>query len=259
MGASRLCLAVLGTVLLGGASLAQTGDGRPETRAMPGDPIRGRGVVVGATTGGQQSACLPCHGIEGRGDAAAGFPRLDGQIEGYLVKSLRDYASGVRQNEIMTPIAKALTDQQRADVAAHYADQQAPESVRPPATTDAELLQRGAALAAIGAPERHVQACQNCHGPDGSGLEPSYPVLAGQYEAYLTSQLTAWKMGRRGGDPLDVMAVIARRLDERDIRAVAAYYGRLAVPGRVETAGATAAGGGTPARPAETPSPGGIR
>lgn len=259
MGASRPCLAVLGMVMLGGASLAQTGGGRPEAQAMPGDPSRGRGVVVGAVKGGRQSACLPCHGIEGRGDAAAGFPRLDGQIEGYLLKALRDYAAGVRPNEIMTPIAKALTDQQRADVAAHYADQRAPDSVRPPAATDAELLQRGAALAAIGAAERHVQACQNCHGPDGSGLAPSYPVLAGQYEAYLAAQLTAWKAGRRGGDPLDVMAVIARRLDERDIRAVAAYYARLSVPDRVETAGATSAGGTDAAAPAQPPSPGGTR
>ncbi|MEJ1158705.1 c-type cytochrome [Prosthecomicrobium sp. N25] len=211
-----------------------TGVAGAQSGTAPADPGRGRGVVVGAGPGGQRQACLACHGLEGRGDPAAGFPRLDGQMATYLYKALADYASGVRPNEIMTPIAKALTEQQRRDVAVHYATQD-PTGPGPTGAAarpaggpeDYGLVQRGAVLSSIGAAEHGVQACQNCHGPDGAGLAPLVPALAGQHEGYLRGQLQAWKAGRRGGDPAGVMAGIARRMDDRDVSAAARYFASL--------------------------------
>ena len=139
---------------------------------------------------------------------------------------MKDFASGVRQSEIMGPIAKALTDQQMRDVSAYYAAKKdAPYGPRP--AVDSKDLQAGGALAAIGSAKLGVQGCINCHGPDGAGLPPIFPYLAGQHALYLESQLKAWKEGRRKGDSFGVMENIAKRLSEEDIRTVSAYYATI--------------------------------
>ncbi len=213
------------------------------------DVERGRAVVVGAYAvrpgaGPQkleppEGACFKCHGIDGRGDSAAVFPRLADQVYKYLYDSLRDYASGVRPDPIMTPIAKALTDQQMRDVSAFYAAQKN-VGYEPIRQDDPALLQLGGALAAVGSAERGVQACTNCHGPEGAGLPPTYPYLAGQYADYLEAQLLAWKTGRRRPDGFGIMWNISQRLTPEQIRAVSVYYAairpRSATPERLEAA-----------------------
>ena len=119
----RLLLSLAIVVLSTGAAFAQqaAGQQRDLTTFFPGDGSRERGhaIVVGAfsTAADVRGACFHCHGIDGRGDAAAAFPRLTDQVYKYLYDSIKDYASGVRNNEIMSPIARALTDQQMRDVA----------------------------------------------------------------------------------------------------------------------------------------------
>lgn len=191
---------------------------------------RGRAVAVGAYAAPpevlQRGTCFRCHGMDGQGDGAAAFPRLADQVYKYLYDSMKDYASGVRQSEIMGPIAKALTDQQMRDVSAFYAAQKdAPYGPRP--GVDSKDLQAGGALAAVGSAKLGVQGCINCHGPDGAGLPPIFPYLAGQHALYLESQLKAWQEGRRKGDSFGVMENIAKRLSEEDIRAVSAYYATI--------------------------------
>jgi cytochrome c553 len=167
--------------------------------------------------------------MDGRGDAAAAFPRLTDQLYKYLYDSMKDYASGARDNPIMSPIARALTDQQMRDVSAYYAQQKnAPYG--PLLKVDLQVLQAGGTLAAVGSAERGVQGCINCHGPDGAGLPPTYPYLAGQHAIYLESQLNAWKAGRRKGDSFRMMEKIAKRLSAEDIRAVSAYYASIRRP-----------------------------
>lgn len=184
----------------------------------------GRAVAAGAGGQGQQGACFRCHGFDGAAQAAAGFPALGGQSAEYLHAQLVRYASGERQNPIMSPIAQALTEDQRRDVAVYYAAQPAPPLGERP-QGDPALLQHGAVLSAVGSAESGVQACQNCHGPAGIGIGPSYPRLAGQPAAYLAAQLRAWRSGERAGDqPQESMASIARRLSDRDIDAVALYF-----------------------------------
>jgi cytochrome c553 len=198
--------------------------------ARDADVERGRAIVVGAYAAPpevlQRGTCFRCHGMDGRGDAAAAFPRLSDQSYKYLLDSMADYASGVRQSAIMGPIAQALTRQQMRDVSAYYAAQADAPYGQPP-KVDPTVLQRGAALAAVGSAERGVQGCINCHGPDGGGLPPSYPYLAGQHALYLESELKGWKQGRRKGDTLGVMEYIAKRLTDEEIRAVSAYYASM--------------------------------
>jgi cytochrome c553 len=64
--------------------------------------------------------CQTCHGLDGLSKLPEA-PHLAGQPERYLVKSLDEYRSGARTNEMMSIVAKMLSDQDIADLAAYYA------------------------------------------------------------------------------------------------------------------------------------------
>jgi cytochrome c553 len=71
---------------------------------------------------GRQRAqmCAVCHGPLGlsmRPDA----PHIAGHPERYITDQLRAYRSGTRHHEIMSVIAKPLTDDEIANLAAWYA------------------------------------------------------------------------------------------------------------------------------------------
>ncbi|MEJ1157915.1 c-type cytochrome [Prosthecomicrobium sp. N25] len=64
-------------------------------------------------------ACAPCHGIDG----LAKLPNaanLAGETVFYLDKQLKAFRAGERKDENMTVVAKALSDQDIADLAAWY-------------------------------------------------------------------------------------------------------------------------------------------
>jgi cytochrome c553 len=63
--------------------------------------------------------CFVCHGADGLAKVPDA-PNLAGQNEGYLVKTLKDYKSGKRENEVMNTMAKNLSDQDIALVAAYF-------------------------------------------------------------------------------------------------------------------------------------------
>lgn len=190
---------------------------------------RGRLIAMGG--GGQGatgSTCFVCHGPNGGGDSTGAFPRLAELPGWYMYKQLGDYASGSRPNDIMTPIAKALSAEEREAVSVYFALSGAPGRGQvPQPLADSRRLQWGAALAAIGSAERGIPACVNCHGSGNEGLPPSVPGLAGQNPTYIATQLTLWKQGVRKNDPMNVMGAIATKMTDEDIQAVADYLGRL--------------------------------
>jgi len=87
----------------------------------------------------------------------------------------------------------------------------------------AAFVKRGEQLAKVGDAAKDLQSCNNCHGPGGAGEPPAIPYLGGQYARYTAFQLTMWKRGFRKNSP-DSMADIAKRLDDQEIAAVAAYF-----------------------------------
>jgi thiosulfate dehydrogenase len=126
----------------------------------------------------------------------------------------------------MSNFAKALSPQQRAKFAAHYASLSAPyvaESI----TLNAQQPARGHQLAFQGDEAKRVQACNNCHGPDGVGVPHSAPYLAGQSAEFLASALKAWQLGTRKNDAGQLMRGVAERLSDADITAVAGYFASL--------------------------------
>lgn len=226
-------------------------------------------AIISASAAGQSAAdgsnsnvaasCVACHGAKGEGNQQLNAPRIAGQPQTYLARQLAAYTNGSRNNQVMTPIAKQLTTQQIAALSSYYAGLAAPSS-KPSSIAVTKLLKRGQTLATIGDENLGVQACGNCHGPDGAGEPPTYPYLAGQHSAYLNAALGEWKSGARNTDPSQQMSMIAKRLNDNDIAALSAYYSvqtapvpasqRINVPTgsvmRPATPGSTTQGGSTP-------------
>jgi cytochrome c553 len=65
------------------------------------------------------AVCSVCHGANGMSQMP-GAPHLAGQPEMYVREQLRAYRSGKRQNEVMSIIAKPLTDDEISDLSAWY-------------------------------------------------------------------------------------------------------------------------------------------
>ena len=187
----------------------------------PGNPDRGAAIAHHGTASGVP-ACEECHSVIGQQVGEDVSPALAGQSPYYLAKQLKDFATGQRQNPVMTPIAEALSSGERSDVAAFYASRTPPALPLP--TGSEPLPWQGRILARAGDREKAIQACNNCHGPDGAGEWPAIPYLAGQSPAYLALELRKWRTGLRRNDGGQQMAVIAGRLDDADIDAVAAYF-----------------------------------
>jgi cytochrome c553 len=162
--------------------------------------------------------CAGCHGMGGEGRPAGGYPAIAGQPQAYLERQLEAYADGRRPDAVMSPLAQRLTKEQRAQLAAHFA-------AREPPAMNAAGSERGRILATVGDNELRVQACQNCHGPGGSGRAPYMPYLAGLHRDYLRAELLDFRSGARRTDPSGAMGVIALHLTEQDIAALAAHYG----------------------------------
>jgi cytochrome c553 len=169
------------------------------------------------------TACLACHGGGTAGAAGAPtFPRLDGQHADYLDKQLREYKSGKRKSVIMAPLIGALKKQQIPAMAAHFASQTPTRG----AVEDPQLAARGRVLYEEGNRATGVPGCVGCHLPNGVGYK-RYPRLAGQRQAYILQQLTEFKSGARGNDRARVMRIVAGRLTDEEMRAVAEYVAGL--------------------------------
>ena len=63
--------------------------------------------------------------------------------------------------------------------------------------------------------------CSACHGVDGNSVNPMWPKLAGQHEAYLAKQIRAFKSGERTDA---TMAPMMNLIKEEDIDDIAAFY-----------------------------------
>lgn len=94
---------VVALLLLG---LALLSPGQAQAR----DPVAGK-IRAGM--------CATCHGPLGLSQMP-NAPHLAGQPAIYLVEQLKNYRSGKRQHDVMSVIAKPLTDQEIDDLAAWY-------------------------------------------------------------------------------------------------------------------------------------------
>ncbi|MDB5775392.1 MAG: cytochrome c4 [Herbaspirillum sp.] len=184
------------------------------------DPAKGEALYTNGDAGRNIPACASCHGAGGNSTIAQN-PRLSAQHDAYIVKQLRDFKTADRNNPIMSPIAKALTDEEIHNIAA-YLNAQAPKSG---AAKSADTLAMGKQIYRGGIAEKNVPACAACHGPNAAGIPAQYPRLAGQHQDYTVAELTNFRSGaRKNSAPMDE---IADRLSDKEIKAVADYIAGL--------------------------------
>ena len=93
-------------------------------------------------------------------------------------------------------------------------------------------------------PFQGLPACVRCHGEALTGVQPGIPSLLGLPRLYIASQLGAWVTGDRRAPAPDCMADVGRKLDNRDITAIAGWLAAQPVPAGAKPA--TTLPGGLP-------------
>ncbi|MCI0401417.1 MAG: cytochrome c4 [Gammaproteobacteria bacterium] len=179
----------------------------------PGDPTAGKT---------RSATCAACHGADGN-STHPDWPKLAGQSAQYLMKQLSDYKAGARSDPLMSALAAPLTDADIADLVNFYALQtRTVGSATPALVASGERIYRG------GNRGTGIPACMACHGPRGAGNPTAaVPALGGQHAAYTAKQLRAFKSGERANDPNSMMRMIAERMSDEEIEAVADYISGL--------------------------------
>lgn len=173
------------------------------------------------------ASCVSCHGEHGNSTMPM-FPKLAQQNSAYLVGQLKAFKDGTRKDPMMATIALSLTENDMVDIANYYEAQK--ESLEPEENFDDaeeraehdELVKSGSDLYRNGDLKREVSACIACHGPFGEGNKPAgFPQLRAQHKSYLVKALTDFKSGNRSNSNENMMHMIAVKMTEAEIKAVA--------------------------------------
>jgi cytochrome c553 len=179
---------------------------------------------------GQQIAsqvCVGCHNADGN-SAAAPNPKIAGQIEDYLYKQLRNFKAAdgkpaERQNAIMNGMVAALSDEDMKGLAAWFSAQK----LQPESAKNKASIELGQKLFRAGDASKGLPACAGCHGPTGAGMPAQYPRLSGQFADYTETQLKAFRNSERINDPNKMMRMVAIKMTDAEIKAVADYIAGL--------------------------------
>jgi len=173
----------------------------------------------------KSQVCAACHGPDGNSTVPA-WPKIAGQSDLYLVKSLIEYRKGDKGNRFepsMFAMVQNLSDQDIADLAAYFASQ-----TMSPGTVPASLVSLGEKIYRGGNLATGVPACAACHGAEGEGNNlAKFPRLSGQHPDYTLDQLKKFKAKMRKDDPNGIMQDISQRLSDEEMKAVSSYVSGL--------------------------------
>jgi cytochrome c553 len=172
-------------------------------------PASAADVAVGKAAA---EGCAGCHGADGISQTAE-TPSLAGEPDDFIQWQLVYFRQGVRKNEVMEPIAQALTNEEIRNLGAYYASLAPPKPEPAPASD--ELARAGGKLAA-------QHRCKSCHGEDYAGVGPA-ARLAGQREDVLLKALRDFKSGTRVGSGVASMADVTFDLSDSDMQALAHF------------------------------------
>ncbi len=205
-----------------------------------GNAAKGR-IIYDSGLGDDVPACAGCHGTGGMGSDEMSTPRLAYQVRKYIWKQLEDFASDKRMDNAMyqmNDIAKAMTREQRRDVAAYVHTLKTPtlgsdlDAMRKDGE-DIGSVHKGKIIAEYGLPDHGVAACMSCHGFHGRSAGNMYPAIGGQKYNYLKHELEAFRLGAttpssedesaRDNDHMAQMRKVAAHMTDEDIANVAAF------------------------------------
>ena len=174
-----------------------------------------------------ESVCVACHSADGN-SLLPENPKLAGQHEDYLYKQMREFkgwdgAAPVRENAIMGAMVAGLEDEDMKGLAKYFASFE----LQPETSKNLETMELGQKIWRGGIASKGVPACASCHGPAGAGLPAQYPRLSGQFADYSAAQLKAFRDGGRENDPNRMMRMIALKMTDAEMNAVADYAAGL--------------------------------
>ena len=160
--------------------------------------------------------CATCHGEQGV-PINKTTPVIWGQDAGYMFYQLRDFKSGARKNDLMSPIAVQLQQEELLPLAEYFSKQKWPNLQQPPAPDDfAANAQK--AIASVGCISCHLNYFQG----DGTTAR-----LAGQWQDYLQATMLAFRDKSRGNNP--GMSDLMKVTSTDDIAALAKYLAGLQI------------------------------
>jgi len=91
-------------------------DPKPEPLVASTEVSAGGNIAAGQA---RAMVCRACHGPAGISSNDL-WPNLAGQKKDYLVKQLKDFRAGIREDAMMAPMVRDLTDEHIADLGAYY-------------------------------------------------------------------------------------------------------------------------------------------
>ena len=158
--------------------------------------------------------CVTCHGGDDGMPVVEKAPILHGQQLFYLLVQLRDYRAERRSNELMTPIAKELSDDEMKGLATYFSKLPWPDYHEPASEAD---IARAKSLAVEG-------QCTQCH-LGGYVGDSRVPRTSHQKIDYLQQTMRDFRDGVRKNAP--AMAAIFKGWSDEDIAAMANYLAGL--------------------------------
>ena len=158
--------------------------------------------------------CAGCHGENGV-PQQKDWPVIWGQQQGYLYLQLRDFKSGARKDDVMSPIAQSLERADMQELALYFSQKPWPNLQQPRAARDVATRAQTAINAIV---------CTSCHQAGFLG-DSTQPRLAGLTEQYLKKSMLDFRNKSRANNPgmTDLMLAIS----EQDIADIAAYLAGL--------------------------------
>ncbi|MGA8690533.1 MAG: cytochrome c4 [Methyloceanibacter sp.] len=149
------------------------------THAFAADPIEEKAKL-----------CTACHGESGVPQLKT-TPVIWGQNAGYLFLQLRDFQSGARKNDLMSPVAATLARENLLPLATYFSKLKWPNLQQPSAPQDVatNALKANASIGCTGCHLDHFQG-------DGSTAR-----LAGQQHDYLLKTMTDFRDRTRANNP----------------------------------------------------------
>src|SRR6476619_1100612 len=134
--------------------------------------------------------CTACHGETGVPQLKT-TPVIWGQNAGYLFFQLRDFKSGARKNDLMSPIAASLQQEDLLPLAEYFSKLKWPNLQQTPASADVASKAQ-TAISSVGCIACHLDHFQG----DGTTAR-----LAGQQHDYLLKTMTDFRSRTRANNP----------------------------------------------------------
>ncbi len=152
--------------------------------------------------------CRTCHGDTGI-SVNNEWPNIAGQKPEFLLEELKKFRDGKRTDNLMSPIAKALSDVE-IKMLSEYFSSQLPASGKNEKSSN---TQHAAFVAG--------SLCVVCHGANGISVRNNWPNIAGQKSDYIYNQIVNYNNRTRENE---LMNAVTHVLEDDEIRQLADYY-----------------------------------